>query len=345
VPNEALRTRFLNLLSRGAGAPPPGKFRAADIARELGVTDGTVSHYRNWTEGTDCPIDLDKYETALSRWFDRLDGTEEAAPLVDLDGLFQTAFTQGCAAFFDCCRRDGLNGLLYADAGSGKDCAKRLYAAAHPNTVLLDAAVYRSSPGHFQRELCKLLSIRRTATDGSTRVERMVRRLINRPTLVLLDNAQRLTPRGISLFMDLWDDAQNAKAKLAVVFIGNEEMGDAFDRNPQHSRRLHHVLDANTCWNVRYAGGKVAPAKAADTLREACERLFAAHWPAGAAECLGMAAKVAEVPEGGRLGHLVNVLRMAARLATAPGFGDAPEKCFRAAYGRLRLAPEKRTTL
>lgn len=200
----------------------------ATVGRGLGYADGsTVYRYLNiekWDGGN-----LTKFETRLEAFLEnelRLIGGGE---LINDPESF---VIPSVFAFLDHARRGRMVNVGYGEAGAGKTCACKLYAAAHRSTTCyVHVWEWTSSASALVAELMTTLQLEAKGKETPTRT--LARHLRDKEMMLIIDNAHELNFSARKMLADLVDFAGTP-----VALIGNEEIIDQWRRKPQHKRRV-----------------------------------------------------------------------------------------------------------
>jgi hypothetical protein len=184
-------------------------YKQAALGRLSRVASSTLSQILNGVYVTSPSKQLESVISAMRHEDEKNEDTVVAVET----GVFKLAQT--------CCKRArrGRNfAVLSAYVGTGKTFAVKHYAATHPNTHLIEA-----DPTMTQQILVKLLARRVLGTEGkggmADRFNAVVDALRNTDSLLIVDEAETLTPHQLHLLRRLRD-----KANIGILLVGTEHL-------------------------------------------------------------------------------------------------------------------------
>lgn len=198
------------------------------VGRALGYGDGTAVYrflnIEKWDGGN-----LAKFETRLEAFLQnelRLIGGGE---LVNDPESF---VIPSVFAFLDHARRGRMVNVGYGEAGAGKTCACKLYAAANRSTTCyIHVWEWTSSASAVVAEIMKTLGLETLGKEKPA--QRLARHLRDNEMMLIIDNAHELNFSARKMLADLIEFAG-----IPVALIGNEEILEQWKRKPQHKRRV-----------------------------------------------------------------------------------------------------------
>jgi DNA transposition AAA+ family ATPase len=251
----------------------------------LGYSEAMVSRYLGGTfEG-----DIAAFDAAAADMLEA-DGRKRTWE----DVYFETAAVETCFTVFDIIREASDIGLVHGPAGIGKSTACARYAAWNPTVIALTCTEGR---GHRRAVLGAILDRldTRKLRSGQHREDWLRDRLSGSGRLIIIDNAQRVTPSGLRWLFDFQE-----WTRVSVALVGNPEVLDRLAGNDQMTSRIgfrRNVGDmiANSRW-----------------LNDAADAMVRAMWPEAAAEIAQLARESVRLP--GLLRRLNKQLRLAMRL-------------------------------
>lgn len=240
------------------------------IAKQLGYSDSQVSRYlAGKFEGNVVAFES-KVSDLLKSVAMREGETGDVA-------TFETIVTKQVNNSFEMLRRVQRIGLVSGNAGIGKTRAMELYTINNPLTLMITLSRFSGgSVRAIERALWSAVdtSSYKMLRDGS-RGQFLMERLRNSGRLIAVDNAQRLSKRGLEWLFDFHD-----ATRCPIALVGNPEVLDEIRKNDQQFSRisLHTKADLKkTTSDVAMEMlAKIWPA-AADELRDVACQVAAQH--------------------------------------------------------------------
>ncbi len=221
--------------------------------------------------------------------------------------------------------RNGTMAVIIGSPGTGKSVHARAFAADRGGVLLI-----RADEAHRDaRGVSKLLAI---ATGGLRRVvhrshSRRVLQLKDwlrkhRGTVIVIDEAQKLTRDGLEMLRDIHDISDPAaRRNIPIVFFGDHgfkklifagRTGERSPISPQTARRMRPVLDIDADCQVDDGGGIYTVEDVVKIVRNNRVKLLTA-------DAVRWLRDLANVPGYGRLGFALGVLQLAIDMAIPPG--------------------------
>lgn len=224
-PRNAALVADLTRYLRANNLPNNGRTRQR-LGQQLGYADGTAV-YRYLAAKPEG--DLAKFETRLSAFLANELRIEGGGALIDDPKAF---ILPSMFAFLNSVRALGHIGVAHGNAGTGKTCAARLYTAAHRDTTIY-THVWSWAAGKVDvaRELATAAAL--TMSKSETHESALRRHCRDTGTMLILDNAQRLTPKARDWLADFLD-----YTGTPIALIGNPEIEAQWARCDQHKRRV-----------------------------------------------------------------------------------------------------------
>jgi DNA transposition AAA+ family ATPase len=297
--SEELRQKLETYREKGRERP----LTMSALGTELGVSATRVNKYLTGKpEG-----DVEELERLIA------DMLKSAATRTNSDVVpFETNTTQILCATFEAIRKTNDIGLVTGPAGIGKTVAVRMYVDLHPTTLSISVPRWQ----RHDSGVASLLFAACETRDWNHQIPKsvyLVNRLRNSNRLVILDNAQRLTPGAREWLFDLYDETG-----CPIAMIGNPEVLQHIRQCDQHFSRIG-IYQAVT----------LHPKKIADYSKKLVDALV--EKPAqGLYE---LAASVAE--ERGHLRALKKQLLLMLDLAGTATYSGDQIRAFHAAHKRL----------
>lgn len=280
------------------------------LGKRLGSSGTYVSRYRNFHKG-DFKGHLSTFETAADQLLIREELMEGDASPLSLDGYC----VEAVHSFLDLITQQAQLGIGHGPAGRGKTKAAQLYAAEHRGCIYLHLWDWTNRKEIVISELARVAGVRRAKNDVST-CAALVRVLRGSGRLIIIDNAQELTPAGRRFIADFHDATQ-----VPIALLGNPEIIGQFERNDQHASRLGRCVDVTTI---------------ADT-KTTVLNLLANYLPAAAADKTAQAEALAILrkEKGGAARSVKMHLRLAAKIISGGGGKISPLEAIQLARTQL----------
>lgn len=177
------------------------------VARGVGVSSAMISQ---WRQGKYMGNN-EKVEAKVAAYLEREKG-KLSKP--ELESVFVS--TPTAQKMLDMLRLTHLsreNGLLYAQAGTGKTTTIRYYAQQYPDVILIEADV-TDTPSVVLKSIAKKIG---TSTVGSLNdiKEGILEKLTNSGRMIIVDEAEQLSTKSLEILRRLHD-----KAGIGLVLVG-----------------------------------------------------------------------------------------------------------------------------
>jgi len=204
------------------------------IAKKLGYKDGSQV-YRFLTPDK-WAGDVKKFELRLTNYLENEMRIEGGGDLIEDPKSF---ILPSMFAFLDHVRACGHIGVAHGPAGTGKTCACRLYAKQHSQTTLyLHLFTWTSRKEIIAAELLKRAGVK--CGRGEKPAVRLARHLRDSGTMIILDNAMRMSRKARDWLRDLLDDTG-----VAIALVGNPEIIGQWAACDQHKRVVGLTRDVS----------------------------------------------------------------------------------------------------
>jgi DNA transposition AAA+ family ATPase len=210
------------------------------LGKRLSASGTYVSRYRHIQRGQ-FKGDLAAFEVAAEQLLIREELMEGDTSPLSLNGYC----VEAVHGFLALIAQQSQMGIGYGPAGRGKTKAAQLYAAEHKGTIYLHLWDWTSRKEIVISELARVAGVRRAKHDVSLSAA-LVRVLRGSNRLIIIDNAQELTPAGRRFLADFHDAAQ-----VPIALIGNPEIIRQFEANDQHASRLGRCVDVTTITDTK----------------------------------------------------------------------------------------------
>lgn len=177
------------------------------VARGVGVSSAMISQ---WRQGKYMGNN-EKVEAKVAAYLEREKG-KLSKP--ELESVFVS--TPTAQKMLDMLRLTHLsreNGLLYAQAGTGKTTTIRHYEQQYPDVILIEADV-TDTPSVVLKSIAKKIG---TSTVGSLNdiKEGILEKLTNSGRMIIVDEAEQLSTKSLEILRRLHD-----KAGIGLVLVG-----------------------------------------------------------------------------------------------------------------------------
>lgn len=195
----------------------------SDLARQLGTNPTQVSKYLGGKpEG-----DVDKLEGLIADVI-----KNESRRRAANNELFPTSISRQLAGDLETIQETNDFALVSGPAGIGKSCGIELYVRDHPAAVAVTVKVWTRNPNDIEG-----LVFHAVANSGwrgnQKRSDFLVSKLRGSKRLIIVDNAHKLTPRGLEWLFDFHDSTD-----CPVGLIGNPEILERIKKNDQMFSRI-----------------------------------------------------------------------------------------------------------
>lgn len=201
------------------------------VAKRMGSSETYVYRYlNNIFQGRQ-----DKFETLVQGFL-----AEELLKIEGNTELVADGFiVAGVAAFLRQAKAHGSIGVGYSEAGRGKTCGAKLYAARDKTAIYIHAWMWLRNRHDLVQALKQATGVK-TAKD-ETIDQALVRVFTRSDRLIIIDNAQRLTESARRWLADFWE-----MTRCSIALIGNPEILSQWKRNDQHGSRVGLRRDVST---------------------------------------------------------------------------------------------------
>ncbi|MGE5608124.1 MAG: AAA family ATPase [Bacillota bacterium] len=196
------------------------------VAKALDYNESTISQFLGTPdEDKRIPGHVSKYpgdELAVAMAIESYrDLAERRAVAPRVPGYVETSFTEEVKAVLGYCHINRDLGICYSGAGRGKTMAISDYLSSHPDCILITADPCLRSPNPLLEELLDKLG--KSGGSNARKARRLViESLRDSGRMVIVDEAQHLTPKGIDILRILIVD----QAHCGLALIGNELVYD-----------------------------------------------------------------------------------------------------------------------
>jgi DNA transposition AAA+ family ATPase len=208
------------------------------LGKRLASSGTYISRYRNFSRGQ-FKGDLAAFEAAAEQLLIREELMEGDTSPLSASGYCVAAVH----SFLNLVAQQAQLGVGHGPAGKGKTKACQIYAATHRGCLYVHLWDWTSRKELLISELARVAGVRRAKTDYSLTAA-LVRVLKGSERLIIIDNAQELTPAGRRFIADLHDATQ-----VPIALIGNPEIIRQFEANDQHASRLGRCVDVTGAEN------------------------------------------------------------------------------------------------
>lgn len=177
------------------------------VARGVGVSSAMISQWRQGKYmGNNEEVEA-KIAAYLQRELGKLSKPELEAVFVS------TPTAQKMLDMLRLTHMSCENGLLYAQAGTGKTTAIRYYAQQYPDVILIEADV-TDTPSVVLKNIAKKIG---TTTTGSLNdiKEGILEKLTQSARMIIVDEAEQLSTKSLEILRRLHD-----KAGIGLVLVG-----------------------------------------------------------------------------------------------------------------------------
>lgn len=303
--NLTLHSEISALLAQtdGDGKPALSQNR---LAHAINMAPAALSQWLALPDRPGQPFkhDLSKLESRLDEYLRRA-GT--AAP--GSEALTDTAITRHFAGMVNLVHSNRDFGLYWGPAGVGKSIAAAQYVAANPLARLISVRVWSGGADAIKSSLWKQFSTRSWTSKMGSQMDWLRDRISKSCTVLIFDNAHRLTARAIAWLMDLHDECG-----VPVLLVGNPEVLDKLRRADEQAGAAYATSRLGICRQASW--GKAAR----DNIAKAAEFILQRELPDGGAELRSEAIQIAAGT--GALRALKKHLSLVRDLrASSPGLG------------------------
>ena len=144
--------------------------------------------------------DIAEFEMKIKSILDR----QESLNKIQMDTDFiETSVTRRALDCLRLCHIQNLMGVLYGDAGIGKTISCHAYIARYPDTLFIESLPGYSATAVIKR-LCSLLGLHE-GLSLSDSTELAVRHLKGSKRLIIVDEGENVSHRGLELIRRLYD--------------------------------------------------------------------------------------------------------------------------------------------
>lgn len=195
----------------------------------------------------------------------------EAMTILDPDAL-----EQPCAikAFLEAgrtlatCRRQRQIGVIVGTTGTGKTTAVKAHAEAHrAKTVYMRLPVFAATAQPFLVRLCQAAGLPHASHMGKAELaEDLIDFLRGKPgMLVIIDEANHMTPELVHIVRELWDDA-----RCGFALVGTPDMEALW---AERTGRRANTGDAFAAFRARIGQWHAMPTPDADDVATLCQHM------------------------------------------------------------------------
>lgn len=263
----------------------------AQVSKELGISKSALSMFLNSSYSGD----NDEIASRVEQYLDM--GTARQALAREPDICLTMGNTKKILEMVHITHvaRDIL--LLYGPAGCGKTTALKHYSENTNGAIYVEADVTTNSPRSILSLLMEAMGDTSTAATAAM-MRQLVAKLKDTGRLIIIDEAQHLTPKSFDCLRAL-----NDKAGVGIVYSGNSSiLKRMYGRMEEDFDQVHSRTGFHCSINNKYR-------------LEDIQKLFTKHLMS--AECLQFLHKISQRKGGLRL--MVKQYKLAANVATALG--------------------------
>ena len=269
------------------------------LGARIGRSEAYVSRYLNGKpEG-----DVEAFERAVS---DMLRNDKRKRSWGDV--YFGTAVVDTCHSVFDHIRETSDIGLVHGAAGIGKTTACKKYAEENSTVIFFTCTEGNGSMYGVLSGIATGIDMRKWNPSAMKKSQFITEKLNGSGRLIIIDNAQRITPGGLRFLFDLHDETG-----VSVALVGNPEVLGKLSGNDQMTSRIGLKQDVGLMMNARW-------------LDKAADSMTAAMWPEAVADIRQLAREGAR--KQGHLRTLNKQLKIAIRLCESPDYAGNYAKAF-----------------
>lgn len=196
----------------------------------------------------------------------------ESPYIVDASALEKPCAIQafrGASDLLDVCRRQRQIGVVVGTTGTGKTTAAKAHAKAHPaDTVYLRLPVVANTPQPFLVRLSRAAGLPHATHTGKADLsEELVSFLRSKPgKLVIIDEANHMTPDLVHIVRELWDEA-----RCGFVLVGTPDMEALWEH--RSGRRAKATGDAFAAFRARIGQRLAMPQPDDGDVKALCQHL------------------------------------------------------------------------
>jgi len=255
--NMSLHAEITALLSRADahGKPSISQNR---LAQSIGMAPAALSQWLALPTrpGVLFAHDLTRLESRLDEYLRRSETATAGS-----EPWMETAITRHFAGMANLVNSNRDFALYWGPAGVGKSVAAAQYVAANPLSRLISVRVWSGGADALKSALWKSFSTRSWTSKMGSQMDWLKERIRKSCSLIILDNAHRLTARAIAWLMDLHDECE-----VPVLLVGNPEVLDKLRRADEQAGAAYATSRIGMCrqaiWGATTARENLA--KAAD---------------------------------------------------------------------------------
>ncbi len=279
-----------------------GKIKLKDIERATSFKTSTISQVLHDKYEGDQAKPLD----AIIRWY---------RYWIARHTIVRTSVVEEIQAVLEMVWRAHEIGVIVSPFGKGKSDASILYAAEHPDYARFVELTGASSPMELIAKIAEALGITEIMTGtASNRLHAIIRSLQRDPKLLIIDEADELKPKSLKLLRDIHGDNQE---RCGIILIANEKLFRLL-QNPDLGYFASRIAIKRRIDDITFAEAKMIVDRFAHSLDNG-EIKQAWEWS----------------KRHNNIRSLVNLFKMATRIADMKDLDEIDSDCLKEAYGWL----------
>ncbi len=279
-----------------------GQIKLKDIERATTYKTSTISQILH-----------DKYEgdqvkplDAIIRWY---------RYWVARHTIVRTSVVEEIQAVIEMVWRAKEIGMIVSAFGKGKSDAAMLYAAEHTDYCRFIELTGASSPTELLDKIGDALGLTEILTgSNSNRLHAIIRSLQRNPQVLIIDEADELKPKALKLLRDIHGDNQE---RCGIVLIANEKLFRLL-QNPDLGYFASRIAIKRRIEDITFAEAKMIADRFAHSLDNG-EIKAAWEWS----------------KRHHSIRSLVNLFKMASRIADMKDLDEIDSDCLKEAYAWL----------